>query len=80
MSTLVNFCLNADYVLILLLGAARNLAASKARGKYLLFMDDDNFAKPDELSTFLTVIAKLGDLSILTCFADYFEGLAPPEV
>ncbi|MDI2111968.1 glycosyltransferase [Commensalibacter nepenthis] len=35
------------------LGAARNLAAQHAQGEYLLFMDDDNVAKPHEISTFV---------------------------
>jgi glycosyltransferase involved in cell wall biosynthesis len=38
----------------LTLAEARNLAASKAKGEYLLFMDDDNAAKPWEVSTLVT--------------------------
>jgi glycosyltransferase involved in cell wall biosynthesis len=29
--------------------AARNFAATKARGEYLLFMDDDNVANSNEV-------------------------------
>lgn len=32
------------------LGAARNTGAQFARGQYIVFMDDDNYAKPHEVS------------------------------
>jgi glycosyltransferase involved in cell wall biosynthesis len=62
----------------LYLGAARNTAARHARGKYLLFMDDDNCAKPHEISTFVAV-AERTDADILTCFSDTFAGENPPD-
>ena len=34
-------------------GAARNAGAEVATGEFILFMDDDNYAKPQEVSTFL---------------------------
>jgi len=55
------------------------LAARMAKGKYLLFMDDDNIAKPDELSTFLKVSEKMGHPPIMTCFTDYFQSLTAPK-
>ena len=55
----------------LYLGASRNLAASHANGKYLLFMDDDNLTKPNEVELLLRV-AEYADADILTCFADAF--------
>jgi glycosyltransferase involved in cell wall biosynthesis len=54
-------------------GAARNAAAAASRGEYLLFMDDDNYAKPDELRTFVEVISH-SDADILTCLLDVFDG------
>jgi O-antigen biosynthesis protein len=36
------------------LGAARNAAAAAADGEWLLFMDDDNYAAPEEIRTFVT--------------------------
>ena len=60
------------------IGAARNAAAAQARGDYILFMDDDNYAKPDELSTFVRVAQRTG-ADILTCFLDAFEGEDRPE-
>jgi GT2 family glycosyltransferase len=55
----------------LYLGASRNLAARNARGKYLLFMDDDNLAKPEELDVLVSA-AEYSQMDILTCFADAF--------
>lgn len=60
-------------------GAARNLGAKKARGEYLLFMDDDNYAKPYEISTFVQV-ARHSGIQLLSSFVDYFSGYSPPEV
>ncbi|HEX7654950.1 MAG TPA: glycosyltransferase, partial [Verrucomicrobiae bacterium] len=59
-------------------GASRNLAARHARGEYIMFMDDDNCAKPHELSTFVQAATKTG-ADILTCFLDAFTGTAAPH-
>lgn len=64
------------------LGAARNAAAALARGEYLLFMDDDNLAKPHELEVFAQV-ARRTDADILTTVSDVFRdednaGFPPP--
>lgn len=53
------------------LGAARNAAARHADGDYLLFMDDDNLAKPDELAVFAAVARRTG-ADILTTVSDVF--------
>jgi len=53
------------------LGAARNCAARHASGEYLLFMDDDNYAKPYELEIFIKA-ASSTDADILTCVTDQF--------
>jgi GT2 family glycosyltransferase/glycosyltransferase involved in cell wall biosynthesis/Tfp pilus assembly protein PilF len=58
-------------------GAARNRAVSAARGEYILFMDDDNVAKPNEISTFVRVARKTG-ADVLTCFLDTFDGQTAP--
>jgi glycosyltransferase involved in cell wall biosynthesis len=45
------------------LGAARNLAASHARGEYLIFHDDDNIAEGNEVETFVSAaIASNSDI------------------
>ena len=54
-------------------GAARNAAAAAADGDYLLFMDADDYAKPDEISTFVTAAKHCG-ADILSCFIDRFAG------
>ena len=54
------------------LGAARNYGASHATGGYLMFMDDDNVAKPDEISTLVAVALRTG-AGIVTSFCDVFE-------
>jgi glycosyltransferase involved in cell wall biosynthesis len=59
-------------------GAARNLAAQHSRGKYLLFMDDDNYAKVDQISTFVQVNQKV-NADILTCAMDVFESVHTPS-
>ena len=41
-------------------GAARNLSLSKARGEYLIFMDDDNYAPPSQVETFVRAITASG--------------------
>ncbi len=59
-------------------GAARNNAVRHSHGEYLLFMDDDNVAKPHEISRFIQVGLRTG-ADILTCFADLFREGHPDE-
>ncbi len=59
-------------------GAARNNAARHARGEYLLFMDDDNVARADEVRR-LVEVARTTDADILTCVSQPFRGAEPPD-
>lgn len=59
-------------------GAARNRAVRETRGEYILFMDDDNCAKPNALSTFVRVALRTG-ADIVTCCLDTFSGHAQPH-
>jgi glycosyltransferase involved in cell wall biosynthesis len=61
----------------LFVGAARNVAARHASGEYLKFMDDDNIAKPNEVSTFVRV-AQRTRADVVSCALDFFSGDAPP--
>lgn len=54
------------------LGAARNTAVRHAQGDYVLFMDDDNIAKPDELAIFAHA-ARHSGADILTTVSDVFS-------
>jgi glycosyltransferase involved in cell wall biosynthesis len=63
----------------LYLGASRNTAASYANGKYILFMDDDNLAKPNELDVFIKA-AQRTQAHIVTCFSDVFTHLPADEI
>lgn len=58
-------------------GAARNNGAKHAQGEYLLFMDDDNYAEPHEISTFVRVASYSG-ADILSCVLKYFSGSEVP--
>jgi glycosyltransferase involved in cell wall biosynthesis len=53
------------------LGAARNTAVRHARGDYVMFMDDDNIAKPHELTVFARA-ARHSNADILTTVSDIF--------
>jgi GT2 family glycosyltransferase len=57
---------------------ARNIAAKAARGDYLLFMDDDNIAKPNEIEVFINSAQRTG-ADILTCPFDRFDGSDYPD-
>ena len=55
------------------LGAARNAGARVATGKWVLFKDDDNISKENEIETFVSVATR-NDSDVLTCFSDNFKG------
>ncbi len=59
-------------------GAARNHAARLAKGDFFLFMDDDNYACPHELSTLVAAALHTG-ADVLTCPADLFVGDQAPN-
>lgn len=54
------------------LGAARNTAAEKAKGEYLIFMDDDNIASPIMVERYVDSILNC-DADIMTCVCGIFE-------
>jgi len=62
----------------LFVGAARNVAARHARGEFLKFMDDDNVAKPKEISTFMGVARRTG-ADIVSCALDIFTETTSPR-
>lgn len=61
------------------LGAARNNAASNASGDYLIFMDDDNYACPTLVSSFVRA-AISSNADILTCFSYFLYSMVSPDL
>ncbi|OCX74193.1 hypothetical protein A6M23_06380 [Acidithiobacillus thiooxidans] len=59
------------------LGAARNVAAQMAQGSWLLFMDDDNFAKPAEIQLLVEAAQRTG-ARIVTTAMHIFRSDDPP--
>lgn len=53
------------------LGAAHNTGARHARGKYVLFMDDDDVARPEQLEIMLRV-AEISGADVVTTGHDLF--------
>lgn len=60
------------------LGAARNIAASNARGEFLIFHDDDNIAEPNQIELFVKAIT-VGDYDLLTSQYLVFDEHADPS-
>ena len=60
-------------------GAARNNGARMARGKYIYFLDDDNYLKPGAISV-LVEIAERSGADMLTCFSEVFTGVDAPAL
>jgi glycosyltransferase involved in cell wall biosynthesis/Tfp pilus assembly protein PilF len=61
------------------LGAARNTAARNATGEYFLFMDDDNWAGAEEISTLVQAALRTG-ADIVTCGNNLFDGTEAPKI
>ncbi len=59
-------------------GGSRNTAAAHARGELLLLMDDDNYAKPGEVSTLVDVSSRTG-ADIVTSACDVFSHFDAPS-
>jgi hypothetical protein len=57
---------------------ARNIGWRAARGRFVLFHDDDNVALPHQLATMLAA-ARHSGAAVISCFPAWFSGAAPPE-
>ena len=60
------------------IGASRNKGLAAVTSDYVMFMDDDNEAKPDELDMFVKAVSGSG-ADILTCLSEVFSGERPQE-
>lgn len=60
------------------LGASRNTGVKHANGKYVLFMDDDDYAKPHQIETFVKV-AMNTKAPVMTSGHDILNGLYSPS-
>jgi len=58
-------------------GVTRARAVAASRGEYLLMMDDDNVAWPDEIEVFVRA-AEASGADLLSCQQQIFEGGGPP--
>jgi len=54
-------------------GAACNLAARHAKGKYICFFDDDDIAKPTMIENYIKGFSADNSVDVFSGFADYFE-------
>eukprot|EP01090_Pellita_catalonica_P010147 TRINITY_DN21613_c0_g1_i1.p1 TRINITY_DN21613_c0_g1~~TRINITY_DN21613_c0_g1_i1.p1 ORF type:complete len:853 (+),score=165.10 TRINITY_DN21613_c0_g1_i1:31-2589(+) len=59
------------------LGKARNVGVEKATGEFIIFLDDDNVARPNEVATFVRAAIYSG-ADVLTSVQDYFTGAEAP--
>jgi len=59
-------------------GKARHAAAIEARGDYLLFVDDDDYAEPQAVEVF-SKVAERTEADVLVSFYDGFEGVDRPD-
>ncbi len=62
------------------MNAARNNLVSHAKGEWLMFMDDDDMAMPDEISRFVTIAHKTSADIISTNFYVAYENKNVPNV
>eukprot|EP00958_Prasinococcus_capsulatus_P000403 scaffold32_cov368-Prasinococcus_capsulatus_cf.AAC.5 len=60
------------------LSEARNIAIRNSRADYVIVMDDDNYAKPNEFEILLSV-QRHTDADIVSCGDDYFSGPDSPS-
>jgi len=54
-------------------GAICNLGVKESKGKYICFFDDDDIAKPEMISNYMTAYNSDKTLDIISGFADVFE-------
>ena len=61
-------------------GAARNLNLKNARGEFIVFMDDDNYAHPRQLETFVRAITRSGFDALASAVIAFPPDEEPPAI
>lgn len=72
-----NLRIRIDRLPDLYAGAARNRALSLSNGEYIVFMDDDNYAHPKQLETFVNAITR-SSFDALSCALVVFDANDDP--
>jgi len=61
-------------------GKAREIGIKQSNGKWIAFLDDDDYWMPDKIQIQLIKIHELNDSSCIGCCTNGFKGHGPPNI